>query len=143
MSEAVKKLLPVCDYMQVPDGGDPYLEGLQCTKCKAVFIDARKHCAKCGARDSLTVHKLGDNGKLYASTIVARSYPGIQGPFVSAIVDMENGGTVKANLINVDPTPENVRGGMDVELVFKPAPYGDDKGNEYMMFYFQPKGATS
>lgn len=134
-----KPLLPVVDYMQVPANGEPYLQGLKCTKCAAVYIDTRVHCAKCAARNSIQPHRLANTGKLFAYTVVQRSYPGIPVPFVSAIVDLDGGGTLKGNLINVDPDPAKIKAGMPIELVYKQAPWGDEKGNQYMMFYFQPK----
>ena len=72
-------------------------------------------------------------------SIVHRSFPGVEVPYVSAIVDLEGGGTVKGNLINVEPEPEQIKMGMPVELVFKKAPRKDAEGNEYLTYYFQPK----
>ena len=72
-------------------------------------------------------------------SIVHRSFPGIEVPYVSAIVDLEGGGTVKGNLINVEPEPDQIKMGMPVELVFKKAPRKDAEGNEYLTYYFQPK----
>ena len=143
MSEA-KLLLPVVDYMQVSAHGEAHLQGLKCSQCGAVYIDVRVHCAKCSARHSMQPHRLSNEGKLFAFTVVQRSYPGIPVPFVSAIVDLNGGGTLKGNLINVDPDPtkidlSKIKAGMPVELVYKQAPWGDEKGNQYMMFYFQPK----
>jgi uncharacterized OB-fold protein len=137
-------MLPVVDYMQLPARGEPYLQGQQCRECGAVFIDTRLHCAKCAARNSMQPCRLSNTGKLFAFTVVQRSYPGIPVPFVSAIVDLDGGGTVKGNLINVDPDPakidlSKIRVGMPVELVYKQAPWDDEKGNQYLMFYFQPK----
>jgi uncharacterized OB-fold protein len=137
-SEA-KPLLPVVDYMQVPAQGEPCLQGQQCRECGAVFIDTRLHCAKCAARNSMQPCRLSNSGKLFAFTVVQRSYPGIPVPFVSAIVDLDGGGTVKGNLINIDPDPAKIKAGLPVELVYKQAPWGDEKGNQYLMFYFQPK----
>ena len=37
-----------------------------------------------------------------------RSFPGIEVPYVSAIVDLEGGGTIKGNLINIEPDPEKL-----------------------------------
>ena len=65
-------------------------------------------CSKCGARDQLAAVKLGTKGKLYAYSIVHRSFPGIEVPYISAIVDLEGGGTLKGNLISVEPDPKNL-----------------------------------
>ena len=49
--------------------------------------------------------KLSNRGELYVYSIVHRSFPGIEVPYVSAIVDLEGGGTVKGNLIGIEPSP--------------------------------------
>jgi uncharacterized OB-fold protein len=139
MSEA-KGPLPVVDYLKLPDGGDPYLEGHKCGACGAVFLGARSVCSKCGARDQLTATKLSNRGKLYAFSIVHRSFPGIEVPYVSAIVDLDGGGTVKGNLIGVDPDPEKIDFDMPVDVVYKDALGRKDRdGNAYISFFFQPQ----
>lgn len=139
MSEA-KKPLPVVDFLKIPDAGDPYLEGQKCRQCGSVFIGERQHCSKCGARDSMDQTKLSNRGTLYVYSIVYRSFPGVEVPYVSAVVDLEGGGTVKGNLINVEPTPEKIKLGMPVEVVFKDALGRKDReGNSYLSYFFQPR----
>lgn len=84
--------------------------------------------------------KLANEGKLYAYSIVHRSFPGIEVPYVSAIVDLEGGGTVKGNLINVEPDPAKLEFDMPVEVVYDDAlGRRDSDGNSYISFFFQPK----
>lgn len=130
--------LPVVPFLKLPEGGEPRLEGLACTACGKVFVDRRRHCAACGARDALMPRALGERGVLHAYTIIQRSFPGVPVPYVSAIVDMEGGGTIKSNLIRVAPTPESVRPGMRVRVVFDLAPAKDKEGRSYMAYYFVP-----
>ena len=60
-------------------------------------------------------------------------------PYISAIVDLEGGGTVKGNLINIDPEPENIQFDMPVDVVFKDALGRKDRdGNSYISYFFQP-----
>jgi len=132
-------LLPVVPFLKIPDDGTPYLEGARCKSCNAVFIGSRDICSSCGARDQLESIQLSNSGELYVYSIVHRSFPGIEVPYVSAIVDLEGGGTVKGNLINVDPEPEKISMGMPVEVVYKKAPRKDAEGNEYLTYYFQPR----
>ncbi len=131
--------LPVVSFLKIPDGGDPYLEGQRCGDCGAIFLGERSICSNCGVRENLKPQKLADTGVLYVYSIVHRSFPGIEVPFVSAVVDLDGGGTVKGNLINVEPTPEKVRMGMPVEVVYRIAPTKDRDGNEYLSYYFQPR----
>ncbi len=134
-----KGLLPVVPFLKIPDSGSPYLEGSRCKNCKAVFLGERETCASCGKRDQLEVKKLSNQGQLYVYSIVFRSFPGIEVPYISAIVDLDGGGTVKGNLINIDPVPEKIKMGMPVEVIYKKAPRKDGEGNEYLTYYFQPK----
>ena len=143
-TETGSALLPVVSYMHLPDNGDPYLQGLKCTQCAAVFIDTRKHCAQCGARESLQDYRLSSTGTLHAYTVVERSYPGIPVPFISVVVDLDGGGALKGNLNGVDPTDlSQLNNPMKVTLNFEKAPWGDKDGNEYMLFNFKPLGGKS
>ncbi len=134
-----KKPRPVTSFLKIPEVGKSYLEGHQCKSCSAIFIGARSVCARCGARDKMGPIKLSDHGTLYVYTIVHRSFPGIETPYISVIVDLEGGGTVKGNLINVAPDPEAIRMGMPVDVVYEIAPRKDQEGNEYLTYYFQPR----
>lgn len=130
--------LPVVGWLKLPEDGEPYLEGHKCKACTAVFLGERNTCSKCGARDQMEVVKLSNKGKLYSYSIVHRSFPGIEVPYVSAIVDLEGGGSVKGNLINVEPDPAQIQFDMPVEVVFKDAGRKDQDGNSYISYFFQP-----
>ena len=130
---------PVVRFLAIPDDGDPYLEGHKCQSCGAIFLGSRETCSSCGASGEFEATRLSNRGELYVYSIVHRSFPGIDVPYVSAIVDLEGGGTVKGNLINVEPDPEKIRMGMPVEVVYEIAPRKDAEGNEYMVYYFQPR----
>ena len=138
MSEQ-QKPLPVIEYLKIPDDGDPYLEGYVCGACNAIFLGDRQVCSKCSTRDQLKPKRLSNAGSLYVYSIVYRSFPGIEVPYVSAIVDLEGGGTVKGNLINIEPDPAKIKMGMPVEVVYKDAGRKDKEGNSYLSYFFQPK----
>ncbi|MEA2625172.1 MAG: uncharacterized protein QOD06_1217, partial [Candidatus Binatota bacterium] len=91
MATEVTGALPVVDFLKIPADGEPYLEGHRCTSCGAVFLGARSVCSKCGARDHIEVVRLSDRGRLHVFSIVHRSFPGIDVPYVSAIVDLDGG----------------------------------------------------
>ncbi len=131
--------LPVVSWLKLHEGADPYLEGHKCRECRAIYLGTRENCSSCGARDKMTATKLSTKGKLYSYCIVHRSFPGIEVPYISAIVDLEGGGTVKGNLINVDPDPDKIDFAMPVEVVFKDAlGRKDQDGNSYISYFFQP-----
>lgn len=142
MSEAKSsaKPRPAVEFLKIPEDGEPYLEGRRCTECKAVFIGERDHCSKCGARGKLETIKLSNQGALYVYSIVYRSFPGIDVPYISAIVDLEGGGTIKGNLVDVEADPKNLSFGMPVEVVYRDALGRKDKeGNSYMSYFFRPR----
>jgi len=135
---AEKKPLPVVPFLKIPEKGEPYLEGVRCSACKAVFLGARDVCANCGARKQLEALRLSNKGELYVYSITHRSFPGIETPYVSAVVDLDGGGTVKGNLIGIEPDPKKIKMGMRVDVVYQIAPRKDREGNEYLTYYFQP-----
>jgi uncharacterized OB-fold protein len=131
--------LPVVPYLKIPEDGDPYLEGHKCGNCGATFLGERTVCSKCGARDQMSTVTLPNKGELYAYSIVHRSFPGIDVPYVSAVVDLEDGTAIKGNLIGVEPDPEKIPFGMPVEVVFDDALGRKDKdGNSYLSYFFKP-----
>ena len=133
------KPLPAVSYLKLPDEGTPYLEGQKCKECDTIFLGTRPACSKCGARDTMETITLSNKGKLYSYCIVFRSFPGIDVPYISAIVDLEGGGTVKGCLINIDPDPEKITFDMPVEMVYQDALGRKDRdGNSYISYFFQP-----
>jgi uncharacterized OB-fold protein len=142
--EAVTGPLPVVPWLKDAASNDPYLEGHQCGECNAIFLGERSICSKCGARDKMGTTRLSSKGKLYSFSIVYRSFPGIQVPYISAIVDLEGGGTIKGNLIDVEPDPENVKFDMEVDVVFEDAlGRKDSDGNSYISYFFKPSAASA
>ena len=131
--------LPVVDYLKLPENGDPFLEGHKCSKCGAIFLGERKVCSSCFSRDTLEAVKLNNTGKLYSYSIVCRSFPGIDVPYISAIVDLDGGGHIKGNLIDVEPDPEKIKFDMPVEIIFDDAlGRKDADGNSYISYFFKP-----
>ena len=135
------KPLPAVEFLKIPETGEPYLEGLKCKSCASIYLGARAVCSKCGARDQLVAHKLGTKGKLYVYSIVHRSFPGVEVPYISAIVDLDGGGTLKGNLINVEPDPKKLKFDMPVDVIIKDAGRKDREGNSYLAYFFQPRAA--
>ena len=130
---------PVVPYLKIPESGDPYLEGYACKNCGTIFLGERNTCSKCTVSGQIEAKALANTGSVYVYSIVHRSFPGIEVPYVSCIVDLDGGGTVKGNLIGIDPDPEKIEMGMAVDVVFKIAPTKDAEGNEYLTYYFQPR----
>jgi len=81
---------------------------------------------------------LPTRGKLYSYSIVYRSFPGVEVPYISAIVDLEDGTAIKGNLIGVEPDPKNITFDMPIEVVFDDAlGRRDSEGRAYLAYFFQ------
>jgi uncharacterized OB-fold protein len=135
-------LKPASSYLHIEADGSAHLEGTRCQECQAVFLGRRETCGRCSARQGMQSLRLGDQGHLYNYTIVHRSYPGITVPFISAIVDLEGGGTVKGNLLDIEPDPARLSFGMPVRLVFRPAELASSEGAGHLAHFFIPGERT-
>jgi uncharacterized OB-fold protein len=80
---------------------------------------------------------MADTGTVRSYTIVHRAAPGVVVPFVSAIVELDGGGVVKANIRDVEPEPGGVRLGMPVAMTTFVAGTDDD-GTEAVAFGYSP-----
>ncbi|MCP5433348.1 MAG: OB-fold domain-containing protein [Alphaproteobacteria bacterium] len=138
MAAPAAELKPVVKFLKRHADGRPYLEGHKCEACGTVFIGERSVCSKCFARDRIRAVELPNRGTLYAYSIIHRSYPGVEVPFVSAVVDVEGGGTLKGNLMGVKPDPKTIEMGMPVEIVYGDAGRTDAEGHHYLAYFFKP-----
>lgn len=128
------KQVPLVDYLRL--GARPYLAANECTSCGARFFDRRNACANCGKRE-FKVARVRNGARLKAFTIVHRAAPGIPAPYVSAIVETDDGTTVRSNVVNCDPTPEAISLGMKLKLTTYPIGK-DDEGTEAVAFGYEP-----
>ena len=126
--------VPLVDYLVL--GDEPHLQAHECTSCGARFFDRRNACARCGAR-AFTSTALATTGKVTSFTIVQRAAPGVKVPFVSAVVELDDGASVQANIVDTEPDPEHVALGMPVKLTTFVAGI-DDNGTEAIAFAFAP-----
>jgi uncharacterized OB-fold protein len=117
-----------------PDGA-ALIEGLRCPECGAVLAEATMACRACGSRQPMEPFRAAQTGTLYSWAVIHRSYPGIAVPFVSAIVDLDGGPTLKGTLRGVDVDALQV--GMSVRLIFDDAGGARDKQDvPYVGFHF-------
>jgi uncharacterized OB-fold protein len=99
-----------------------------------VFVQRHNGCAQCSGRTFEQID-LPSTGVLRAYTIVHRGKRG--DPFVSAVVELDDGTIVKSNLTEVAPTPDDIVLGGGVELVTYPVAT-DSHGTEAIAFGFRP-----
>lgn len=125
--------------IRVAADGSAYVEGFRCGACGAAFPEATMACRACANRTPPEPFRASETGSLYSWSVVHRSYPGVAVPFVSAIVDLDDGLTLKGTLR--DLAIERLKAGMPVQLVFDNAGGATDKdGVPYVGFHFIPTG---
>ena len=125
--------IPFVEYLVL--GDDPHLVAHECTACGARFFDRRNACASCSGSEFKPAN-IATQGIVRSFTIVAFAAPGIEVPYVSAIIDCD-GTSVRANVVNTPPDPENVKLGMPVRLTTFPIGT-DSEGVEAINFGFEP-----
>jgi len=126
--------LPYVSYLEL--GREPHLVASECRSCGALFLDRRNACARCG-RTQFGPRRLAGDGTVRAFTIVHRATPDVRVPYVSAIVDLEGGGVVKANLVDVEPDPARLAPGLRVTLTTFVVGT-DAEGTEAVGFGYRP-----
>ena len=125
--------VPLVDYLVL--GDEPHLTAHECATCGARFFDRRNACAACSGLEFKTVD-IPTEGELTAFTIVAFAAPGVPVPFVAGVIDCE-GTSVRANVVNIEASPENVELGMKLRLTTFPIG-ADSAGVEAIGFGFEP-----
>jgi uncharacterized protein len=136
-AETPKRPRPIVPFLRLPETGEPHLVGNRCDACGAVYLGSRIACSKCLARGPFNEIALSKRGTVWVWSIVHQSFPGVPVPYVVAVVDLPEGVAVRANLIDVEPTPEALRFGMPVEMVTGVSQQ-DRQGNDVVAFYFRP-----
>lgn len=122
----------------------PHLMGAKCSQCGAVFLDTKRvACSKCGATEGLNPMQLSDKGKVWVFSVVHQSFPGVKTPYITAIVDLPEGVSVRGNIVDVEPedvekNPKRMFD-MPVEMITNVVAK-DREGHDVVAFAFKPSG---
>jgi len=94
----------------------PYyrLEGRRCKRCGELQFPPREACGACRGRETEPYRFCG-RGAVYSFAEVAQAPRGFSGPYLVALVELEEGVRVTAQLTDVDA--DEVEIGMPVEMV--------------------------
>jgi uncharacterized protein len=130
--------VPALPFIRRDPQGAYALVGSRCGQCGSVMLGERLACAHCCARSSLSVQTLPSSGRLRTFTIVHRSYPGIETPFISAVADLDQGGSLRGTLRGVEPTAAALALGMPLQIVFEDSGQRDSKARAQICHYFRP-----
>lgn len=128
------KQIPMVNYLVLDS--EPHLVAHECANCGALFFDRRNACAHCSGTEFKS-RNLKTTGVVRSFSIIYQAAPGVTVPYVSSLVDIDGGGAVKANILNIDPDPATVALGMKVKLTTFVSGTDDD-GTEAVAFAFEP-----
>jgi len=130
---AASERIPFVDYLVL--GDDPHLVARECTSCGARYFDRRNACAGCFGNDFRTA-RVSTEGEVRSFTIVTFAAPGVEVPFVAAVVDCD-GTSVRGNIINCPADPDHISLGMRVRLATT-SMGADQHGIEAINYGFEP-----
>lgn len=137
MNDQATELPTIAPFLK-RDGGKPYLAGSKCRACGHVFVGGRTVCAKCAARGQMDAVRLAETGKVYVHTVVYRSFPGVETPFIDVIVDLDDGAHLKGTLLGVEPVPTAIPFDLPVKVVYREAAPVNKPGQPYLTYAFEP-----
>ncbi|MCH8827494.1 MAG: OB-fold domain-containing protein [Chloroflexi bacterium] len=93
----------------------------KCNACGKAYFYPRDISPCCFSRDTTWIQASG-KATLYTYGIVERApHPGFAAdvPFVTAMVELEEGPIMATNIVMEEPTPEKLQVGMALEVVFE------------------------
>jgi uncharacterized OB-fold protein len=130
---ALAARVPLVNYLALEP--EPHLVAQQCVACGAPYFDRRVACAQCFGRE-FRAADVATEGEVVSFTIVAFAAPGVEVPYVAALIDCD-GVRVAGNIVDTPADPEHVRLGMKVRLTTYSLGF-DDAGTEAVGFAFAP-----
>lgn len=113
------------------------LEGTQCTSCGRLHFPPRIVCPDCKHRE-LEPFTFRGRGTVYSFTTVYQAPDGFEDyvPYVVALIDLDEGPRVTAQLTDVDP--DDVEIGMPVEMVVRKLSEEGEQGLIRYGYKFRP-----
>ncbi len=113
------------------------LIGTRCGTCNKIFFPPRYICPSCRRTGKLEPYKLGGKGKIvsYTVTYVAPNGFEDQAPYVMAIIELDEGPKLTAQV--TDCSPGQVRIGDRVEMVFRRMGQEGEDGPIYYGYKFR------
>jgi len=82
--------------------------GLKCNDCNTVTFPPMAVCRGCGGT-ALKVTEIGGEGALRTFTVIRVAPDGMDPPYVTAIVETDEGAWVMGNLVGINPDDADMR----------------------------------
>jgi uncharacterized OB-fold protein len=116
------------------------LMGSRCKKCDARYVPPRSICVECYSSDMEWVQMKG-KGRLAAFTCITVAPPFMmaqgynrKNPYISGVVELEEGGRVDARIEVIDPAkPEEIKVGTPLKVKYLHRQVGEKK-ETYLAF---------
>ena len=135
-----KKTNPIVPFLRIPEKypDEPaYFWGSKCKGCGAVYLGSRLACANCDSTGPFEEMRLSDEGEIYVFSVVHQTVPGLEAPYIAAIIDLPEGVSVRANVYGLDPLkPDPSWFGKKVKM-YTEAVRQDREGNDIVAAKFR------
>ena len=112
-----------------------HLEGQICLTCGEAQFPPRRSCLACRSRD-LEARRFSGRGKVFSYSEAAQAPEGFAPPHLMALVELEEGPVVAAQLTDVEP--EEIEIGMEVEMVTRRISESSSQGYLVYGYKFRP-----
>ncbi|PVY61687.1 hypothetical protein C7440_2417 [Pusillimonas noertemannii] len=89
-----------------------------CNDCSKHYFPPRPFCPNCGSHSVLVTQSTG-KASLLSYVISAKPAPGLEAPYIVAIVALHEGPQMMTNIINCAPSPDSLHIGMPLRVVFQ------------------------
>lgn len=104
------------------------LVGTKCLTCGRYFFPPRDFCPHCRRKGKIVKYRMKGTGKIHSYTVVRVPQEGfeLETPYILAIVELDEGPKLTAQICDVDP--EDVTIGMPVKVTFRRISEDGDSG---------------
>jgi uncharacterized OB-fold protein len=90
----------------------------RCRACETTYFPPQPFCPACSSADVEVVRSSG-RGSLSSYVITYRPAPGLDPPYVIAVVELEEGPRLLTNIVGVAPDPDALAIDLPVEVVYE------------------------
>lgn len=115
------------------------LIGSKCETCGTYYFPTKHICKKCRRKGKIVRHKFSGKGAIFSFSTVTSPPEGfkLEAPYVIAIVELEEGARLTAQIVDWQGKPE-LRIGDSVEVVFRKIQEEGPEGIIHYGFKFKP-----